>query len=338
MNTPYNHKAHRTTPRRTAGQAQIDLTLTQAIEGYLLAAEARRLSPNTIADYSNTFRKFQSFLAAADAAGSNLPLSAITADHIEEFLVSQDTVSNKTLLNYHTSLSALYTWLLKEGIATANPMHTIERPTPEQRAIIPLTEPDIRLLLDAAGKSASYTRPGKAACANHQPPQLVERNRAIILLLLDTGMRASELANLCIHQLDLRNRQVRVFGKGAKERLIPLGARTGQALWRYISSYRKDATAGDRLFVTLTGSELDRSQLLKTLTRLGQRAGVTNCNPHRFRHTFSINYLRNSGDPWTLQILLGHTTMEMVRRYLAIAQSDLTAAHRRASPVDNWKL
>lgn len=79
-------------------------------------------------------------------------------------------------------------------------------------------------------------------------------------------------------------------------------------------------------------------KLSEMFRNLGKRAGVKNVHPHRFRHTFAIQYLRNAGDPYTLQAMLGHSTMEMVRHYLKLAQVDLELAHRRASPVDNWRL
>ena len=97
-------------------------------------------------------------------------------------------------------------------------------------------------------------------------------------------------------------------------------------------------TEPEPLFITYNGREIDPTQIAKSLKVLGEKAGVKGVHPHRFRHTFAIQYLRNSGDPYTLQNLLGHSTLEMVRRYLSLAQVDIDKAHRRASPVDNWGL
>ena len=126
------------------------------------------------------------------------------------------------------------------------------------------------------------------------------------------------------------------MGKGAKEREMRFSARTGQAIWRYLAG-RQDDNAGDPLFVTGTGSAFDRRYLGIVFRRIGDRAGV-HFTPHQLRHTFAIQYLRNGGDPYTLLAVLGHSTMEMTRRYLHLAQIDLDEGLKRASPVDNWKL
>jgi site-specific recombinase XerD len=92
------------------------------------------------------------------------------------------------------------------------------------------------------------------------------------------------------------------------------------------------------LFVSSFGREIGRDDLYHIVKRIGDRAGVTRATCHRFRHTYATWYLRNGGNPCALQMSLGHSTMEMTKRYLAIAQGDLEAVHRVASPVANWRL
>jgi site-specific recombinase XerD len=305
------------------------LTLSQAIDGYTLYANARGLSPHTIADYNNTYRKFRYFLQ------SDPPLDSITPQDIQRFLTAHNHLTKKTRLNYHTGLAALWTWAVKNDHASSHPLHQVERPRKEKRAIIPYSESDLRLMIASLGKSKPYTRPGKRPSAHTLPH--AERNRAILLLLLDTGLRASELCTARIHHLDLRNRRLRVFGKGAKERTLPISHNTASAIWRYLST-RPDEPANAPLITTGDGQPLTRDHLYNTITSIAQRAGIQNADVHRFRHTFAINYLRNGGDAYTLQILLGHTSMEMVRTYIQIAQSDIEARHLKASPVANWNL
>jgi integrase/recombinase XerD len=264
------------------------ITLSQAIDGYTIAANARRLSAHTLADYSTTFRKLAQYLKTD-------PLASITTYQVRRFLAAQRDIS-------------------KMG---------------------PFTEADIRAMLSSLDKSKAYSRPGKREC-NHSLGSSV-RNRAILLVLVDTGLCASELCELRIKDVDLNNRRLIILGKGSKERIIPFSAVTSQAIWRYQATRPKDST-NDFLFVTPEGQPLDRVGLGKLILRIGERAGVTNAHSHRFRHTFAINLLRNGGNAYALQMMLGHLIMEMVRRYLALAQADVEAAHRRASPVANWRL
>ncbi len=305
------------------------LTFSQIIEGYLLNAGARHLSPHTIEDYLNTFHKFETFM------GDDVSFTSISKHDIQRFLTAQTDVSNKTVLNYHIGLSALWTWAVKEQIVPANVVREVHPPRPEKREIIPFTEAEIKALMSSLEHSRIYSRPGKRS-SNHALPDAA-RNHAILMLMLDTGIRAHEISALKIFDVDQRNQRIQVMGKGSKERSIPFSARTGQALWRYLST-RPSARVGDALFVTRSNRPMDRHDLRKLLHRIGERANVNNVHPHRFRHTFAIQYLRNGGDAYTLQALLGHSTLDMVKNYLRLAQVDLDAAHRRASPVDNWRL
>ena len=305
------------------------ITLSAALEGYFIAAHARRLSPATLRDYDNTFRKLEEFL------GRDPPLNSITPADIRGFLSSMDGLSAKTLLNYHTGLSALWTWAVKEGIAEEHILHKVRRPKPEQREILPYTRRDLQAMLAACDNTRAYVRPGKRK-SNHSRPT-AERDRAIILLLVDTGMRASELCNLRIRDLDVANHRVHVMGKGRKERLLPIAARTSQAIWRYLAT-RDTKRDSAFLFATKTERQLERNNVRNTLKRIGERAGVSGVTMHRFRHTFAIAFLRNNGHIMALQRLLGHATLDMVSRYLNIVQADIENAHKESSPVANWLL
>jgi len=150
-------------------------------------------------------------------------------------------------------------------------------------------------------------------------------------------MRAAQLCGIRIDHVDLKQHRLRVFGKSSKERILPLSPTTAMALWKYLAT-RREAAIDERLFVTRRGRPYNRDALLELIRSLGDSAGVPDAHAHRFRHTFAINYPRNGGDAYTLQMLLGHSTMEMVKTYLQLAHADAAKAHRRASPVANWGL
>jgi site-specific recombinase XerD len=160
------------------------------------------------------------------------------------------------------------------------------------------------------------------------------RNRAVILLLLDCGLRISELCSLRIR--DYRSGRIYIeLGKGGKGRSCPVSPLTVQAIDEYLQG-RESWSPDAPLFITNRGKPMDRHNFRNVLWRLGRRLEITKVHPHRFRHTFAITFLRNGGNIYTLQRILGHSTLEMVQRYLHIAQADIDADHARASPVMNW--
>ncbi|MBN1661049.1 MAG: tyrosine-type recombinase/integrase [Anaerolineae bacterium] len=306
-----------------------DITLDQAIDGYFIAARARRLSPHTLADYDRTYRAFCAFLE------SDPLLASITADQIRDFLNEQDHLSAKSLLNFHIGLSALWTWAVKENFVERNIVRDVDPPKPEQTEIVPFTQADVKDLLAACNRTRSYMRSGQRRCDNARPT--AQRDRAILLALLDTGMRASELCQLHLYDADLKNHRITVQGKGKKERIVAISPRTANAIWRYLST-RPEARPTAFLFAVHDELPFNRCSLRRLVSRIGERAGVLNVHPHRFRHTFAIAFLRNGGNIYVLQRMLGHSTLSMVNRYLAIAQADIENVHRDASPVTNWCL
>jgi integrase/recombinase XerD len=163
------------------------------------------------------------------------------------------------------------------------------------------------------------------------------------LLLLDTGLRSSELCALNLGDVDLKSGKILVRGgeaggaKGGKGRTVYLGAAARRAVWRYLVT-RDDKTDERAPLFSAGLRHLTRDALRHLVGRLGHAADVKDAHPHRFRHTFAITYLRWGGDVFTLQRLLGHGSLDMVQYYARLAQVDLEQAHRRASPVDNWQL
>jgi integrase/recombinase XerD len=288
------------------------ILFSDAVNCFLLERRAAHYSPHTLADYSNTYRLFVAWRG-------DCQLDEITTQQIAGFLASRP-VSGKTALNYHTALSALWHWAVDNAIADLNVVRKIPPPRAIQKVIIGYTRADIVALIDAAGQGKNPAR-----------------DRAIILLLLDCGIRESELIGLRLGDVSLPSRSLIVCGKGGVERRLVYSSTTGLALEIWLN-HRDHAGPGGHLFITTGGHPFRRDTLVQLLQRLGRRAGVSRCNAHRFRHTFAIQFLRNGGNIFTLQRMLGHTSLDMVKRYLAISQIDLERDHARASPVANWEL
>ena len=137
---------------------------------------------------------------------------------------------------------------------------------------------------------------------------------------------------LKVADVDLQTGKMHVRGKGKKERHCYVGNVARRLLWKYTDS--RDPR--EPLFITQQGRTLNIHWLWRLVNKIGKRAGVANAHPHRFRHTFAVQFLRNGGDIFTLQMLLGHSSLEMVKHYAKLAAIDAEQAHRRASPADRW--
>lgn len=305
------------------------ITLSQAIAGYLINLSARHLSHNTVLDYTNTLAKLTKHF------GNEIPVSDIGIDQVNAFLGSFTTLSNKTLSNYHSTLSSFFDWMITNHLVKTNPLKLVQRAKPERRVIDPVPEVEIKALIEGASYTRNYFRPGKKTCRNKL--HTANHNIAIILFILDNGVRVTELCNLQLADLDLKQQRAFIMGKGSKERYVPFSPRTSQAIWRYHAN-RGEMYPEDYVFSTDEGRQMDRRYVLKMLQSASERAEISHVHPHRLRHTFAINYLRAGGDIFTLQMILGHESLDMVRHYSRLAQSDVKRVHRRASPVEYLRL
>ena len=285
-----------------------------------------------MADYGLTFRRFGAWIRNGDVELVRPQQVNGFLDHLSEEL----ELSEKTVLNAWIALSSFWTWATVE-LRVVHVMYDVRKPNPKTKVILPFSEEEVRLLLSATQKMNAYDH--RNAQHVEAPRPTAARDAAILLVLVDAGLRASELCDIEMRHYDRKTGRVLIEkGKGRKQRVVYVGQSAQRALWRYVQR-RGTLAATDPLFESSRrGGPMDRDSLRKLINRLGARAGVAGATPHRFRHTFAINFLRNGGNMAALQDLLGHASMEMVRRYAHLAEVDLQAAQRIASPADRWRL
>jgi integrase/recombinase XerD len=157
------------------------------------------------------------------------------------------------------------------------------------------------------------------------------RLHVLILFLLDTGCRISEVLGLHVSEIDFENLLVTLDGKGRKQRVVPISFELRKALFRFCTETNRKPEA--LVFVSRTGATWNRRNILRDVKRLCQDFGFTapGRTLHAFRHTFAVNYLRRGGSVFHLQKVLGHSTLEMTRRYANLVTADLQAVHQRVS-------
>lgn len=306
------------------------MRLSTLVEGYWL--ERRRdVSPHTFDDYDRTFRRFQAFIGDPD-------FREIQAADVRRFLnhLADQGLADKTLANVWIALSALWSWAERELGATHVIRNRVQRPRWRRPQIEPYSVEEVKALLAACELGAAWrTRTGRTA-RSRRPTML--RDRAILVTLVDTGVRAQELCDLCVGDYDRASGRLHIrHGKGDKPRVVFVGDAGRRCIWRYLAE-RDGTTADAPLFATANGTHLSRDNLLGMIQTLAAQAGVEGATVHRFRHTFAVTFLRNGGSVLALQSLLGHEQMETIRIYAKLAAVDLHEAQRSASPADNWRL
>jgi integrase/recombinase XerD len=254
---------------------------------------------------------------------------------------NREALASKTIHNFYISLCAFFTWAKRE-LDLPNPIKAIPAPKFEQAPIEPFTKEEVEALLKACEQCNEAKTTDRRKYIMRRATG--RRDQAIIMTLLDAGLRASELSALKVGDVDLKTGKVLVKhgrlggAKGGKGRTVFLGKAARRVLWRYLAE-REDGEEPDApLFLVKYDRPMNKNALRLIIVHLGQKAGVKKCHPHRFRHTFALTYLRAGGDVFTLQALLGHSTLDMVQHYARLAEIDIEQAHKRASPADNWRL
>jgi integrase/recombinase XerD len=320
------------------------MQLSKAIEGYKIASLADGYSQLTLNTYLSALGILIKYLGDKEiqlitSEDLHYFMSYLTTDYIPERM---NNPNNKTRLStashhrYWKAIRSFFKWAEIE-LNIERPDLTLKMPAWESKEIIPFTEEEIKLLL----KTCDYASvpAGKRKAYQFKRIQ-ANRNKSIILTLLDSGMRIGELTRLRICDVNLENGEIYIHPFHVKKthpRTTYLGKVARKILWKYIVN-REGVRKDDFLFVTVSNKPMTCQRILNLLSRLGKSAGIEKVHPHRFRHTFAIQYLRNGGDIFTLKRILGHKRFDMVNHYLNISSVDTLSAHQKAGPVDRWNL
>lgn len=328
-------------------QRSLNLPISKAIDGFVKFKTAEGLSKHTIDVYQYNLTNWLNRIGDVD-------VSQITAAHITNHLAYMRTefvprrfngstapLSPKTIRNIYVTLRSFFAWLHNE-FQIPNPSTLVPSPRFGKPEIQTLTKEEIESLLKACVYTREYHPLNRTNFVTRRPT--ASRDQAIILMLLDTGLRATELCHLTVADVDLTTGKVIVKhgaqggAKGGKGRSVYLGKVTRKAVWFYLAKRDDSQDLDLPLFISHGCHPFTKDSLRQLVKRIASRAEVKNVYPHKFRHTFAISYLRAGGDVFTLQSLLGHSSLDMVRHYARIAEVDVAEAHRRASPADRWKL
>jgi integrase/recombinase XerD len=320
-----------------------DLLLSTAIDEFIHARLSDGYSPGTLTQYKWGLELL--LICINDKQVQSITLGNLRTymgwlqtDYIPHRPGGDDSpLSGGSLFAAWKSVRALYLWLNTEYQVERIDLNW-KRPKFEYPEIIPFTQAEVsRLLVGSELTREAHTR-NRATFQMRRSTAI--RDKALILLLLDTGLRVSEAARLKRQDINLEVGELHVqpfrTSRKSKPRTIPMGLKTVKAVYKYLNSRVSKDIKSDLVFLTYNHKPMNKDSIRQALESIAERADVPGCHPHRFRHTFAIQFLRNGGDIFTLQRLMGHSSLKMMQVYLAIAQSDIESAHRRASPVDNW--
>ncbi len=283
----------------------------------------RKLSQNTYLSYKQNIKSFQNYLThnkeiSLEESNNSNKIISITDNDLRNFFNSLN-LSSKSTAHYITVINSFYNYLTNEKIMDYNPCENIKSPKIPKNLPNYLTEEEINNLLNIT-LLTPYDY----------------RNKAMLELLYASGLRVSELVNLKITDIDLHNALVRVYGKGSKERIVPLNDYAIEALQIYIDNYRplllKNKNS-EYLFINNASNKISRQGFFKFLKKECQRAGIKkNIYPHIIRHTFATHLLAHGADLRVIQVLLGHEDITTTEIYTHIENSKIKKDYEMYHP------
>jgi len=308
--------------------------LQEHIESFQQSNETADLSPHTIEKYRSHLTAFCSWLNTQHIHS----LDQITPKVLRQFMLHRKEKGDRpaTRRSFTQVLKTFFTFLVDEEIIKENhnPARRLKNPKVPTSPPKWLSDQEVADLLDSFDKDKPHEY----------------RDYVVCLLMLDTGLRAGEVSQIKVSDLDLANSKISVIGNGDRFRFAYFGADMGRVLQDYLDAWhrhlplRYKAQGSAPLFPVTSnnsrGQAVKRRHITAVVRKKMDQVGIPRCysSSHRLRHTFGRNLARNGANAFQLKGLLGHATLSMTMRYVRLSEDDLAEAHRKASPVDRLSL
>ena len=310
--------------------------LYELIDYYEVCNRCESKSPKTISWYTDNLNQFTDYLKTHKLPDS---IDAIDIKVLREYVLyllkrnkfrgksnngnGPGTLSPQSVHGHVRTLKAFFNWLFNEELIDKNPAKQLKPPKVPKTLVNILSDKEIVTIMNSFSRS--------------DPRDM--RNQTIFMLLIDTGIRIGEAIGLKLDDLYLNDGYIKVFGKGQRERIVPIGNNVQKAIHRYLFRFRQEPAYAQitNVFISRLGNQMSDNAMKLMIRRLAQRTGVKRLHAHLCRHTFATKFLSNGGDIFTLQKILGHSTLEMVRRYSNLNSDHVRAQHQRFSPMDRLR-
>lgn len=314
---------------------RMSITLSTLIEYYATSKQVAGCSPKTLIALRSNLGRFMRFL---EQRGHSLTLPDLTIHDARAYVASLQgkvtkydghplntpipdcELSPQTVWSHVRTLRAFSNWLKQEGYSKNVVFEMLEMPKLPKKKIEVLSPEEIRQVLESINANTF----------------MGARLYAMIMLMIDTGVRAGELVGMKLSEVEWERGVFKVFGKGYKERFVPIGATAKQVMMRYVQVFRPQPARPDidNVFLSVDGYPLTVNAITHIMMRLAKNCGIARLHAHLLRHTCGVQYLLAGGDTKSLQMFLGHASPFMTHHYEQFKDEQVMAQHRKYSPAD----
>ncbi len=304
------------------------MKLNVMINEFKMEQELRGNSEKTIKNYMQVLEMFIKYIGDIDA-------SELTVNDMNKFQIhlqrkkkydghkfkkvrTEEKIGSSTLATYMRRLRVFMNWLYNEEY-TEKDFKKYRLPKYTSKVVDYFEAYEVQMILDSFNERS----------------ELGLRNKAIVSLMFDCGLRVGEVITLECQNVFFSRGVIKVLGKGDKERIVPMGVITKKLLYKYVNGSRTmPLFETDKLFIMCNGMPITYNAIKMMLQRRSKKLDI-HFNAHKFRHTFATSYLQEGGDTFALQDILGHTTQRMSKRYAKVTASYLVNQHKKLSPLDS---